>query len=349
MSKISDVKVKITQKKVIGKVGFGIPLIFAGKQATAVPYTLCKGLEAVKQLFNEDTESYKAAKQLFLQENAPEKIAVCAGTGKATDELSKVFDQEWRQLLVVSQGLEGESSLKEIADYIEAKNDKMFFCSVEDLNSLKALGLNALNRTVAIVYTGSPNLSQVNNKELKESLVCYPEAALVGATAGLDVGSFTYKNIVLTGIEPEGYEELELDEIHTNGGICIVKKAGDVVTSEGLVLSGEYADVIDSKDYIVKNIEYQVQKVLNINHKLPYDARGIGLLENTVINVLKDAYNNGIIAEDEDGNPMFQTAFEGREDASEENRRKRKYTGGTFQFTIAGAIHNVEIMGELEI
>lgn len=334
MSNISDVKVKITQKKVIGKVGFGTPLIFAGKQATAVPYTLCKGLEAVKKLFDEETEVYKVAKALFLQGNAPEKVAVCADTVKSTDGLAKVFDEEWRQLIVVSTKAEGESSLKDIADYIESKNDKMLFCSVETLNELKALGLNTLNRTIAIVYGGTTE---------------YPEASLVGATAGLDVGSFTYKNVVLTGIEPESYEELDLDDIHTNGGICIVKKAGDVVTSEGLVLSGEYADVIDSKDYIVKNIEYQVQKVLNINRKLPYDARGIGLLENTVTNVLKDAYNNGIIAEDEEGTPMYSTKFTSRAEASEDNRRKRKYTGGSFQFTIAGAIHNVEINGELEV
>lgn len=334
MSNISDVKVKISQKKVIGKVGFGTPLIFAGKQTTAVPYTLCKGLDAVKKLFAEETEVYKAAQILFLQENAPEKIAVCADTVKSTDGLAKIFDQEWRQLVVVSTEEEGESTLKEIADYIETKNDKMLFCTVEDLNGLKALGLNALNRTVAIVYGGAS---------------AYPHLALVGATAGLDVGSFTYKNIVLTGVEPETYEELDLDDIHANGGICIVKKAGDIVTSEGLVISGEYADIIDSKDYIVKNIEYQVQKVLNINKKLPYDARGIGLLESTVINVLKDAFNNEIIAQDEEGNPMYSTAFTSRAEASEENRRKRKYTGGTFQFTIAGAIHNVEINGELEV
>lgn len=334
MSSISDVKVKITQKKVIGKVGFGTPLIFAGKQAAAVPYTLCKGLDAVKKLFDEGTEVYEAAKVLFLQENAPEKIAVCADTVKTTDGLAKVFDEEWRQLITVSTAVEGESTLKEVADYIETKNDKILFCTVEDLNSLKALGLNALNRTVAIVYGGTS---------------AYPQAALVGATAGLDVGSFTYKNMVLKGIEPEEYEELDLDEIHTNGGICIVKKAGDIVTSEGLVISGEYADIIDSKDYIIKNIEYQVQKVLNINRKLPYDARGIDLLESTVINVLKDAYNNQIIAEDEEGTPMYSTKFTSRAEASEENRRKRKYTGGTFQFTIAGAIHNVEINGELEV
>lgn len=333
MSNISDVKVKITQKKVVGKVGFGTPLIFAGKQAAAVPYTLCKGLEAVMKLFGEETEVYQAAKILFLQENPPEKIAVCADTVKTTEGLAKVFDEEWRQLIAVSTEAEGESSLKDIADYIESKNDKMLFCTVEDINSLKALGLNTLNRTIAVVYGGASK---------------YPHSALVGATAAMSVGSFTYKNIVLAGIEPETYEELDLDDIHANGGICIVKKAGDVVTSEGLVLSGEYADVIDSKDYIIKNIEYQVQKVLNINPKLPYDARGIGLLESTVTNVLKDAYNNGIIAQNDDGNPMYSTAFTGRMEATEDNRKKRKYVGGSFKFTIAGAIHNVEIAGVLE-
>lgn len=333
MADLSDVKVKITQKKVIGKVGFGTPFILASMQETEIPYTLCKGIDAIKKICAEDSEIYKAAKLLFLQEECPQNVAIYASTKKAIEAIGEVFDKEWRQLIAIRTNLEEDNTIKEIADYIEAKDDKMYFCKVADLDELKALTIGQLNRTMALVY---------NNSTL------YPEAALVGATAGLAVGSFTYKNIILKGIEAESYDELDLDAIHTNGGNCIVVKAGDIVTSEGIVTSKEYTDIVDSKDYIIKNIAYQTQKMLNINKKLPYDSRGISLLESTVNNVLKDAYNNGIIAENEDGLPLYSTTF-ATEETSEDERKTRKYRGGTFNFTIAGAIHNVEITGELEI
>lgn len=334
MVNLSDVKVKISKKQVIGKIGFGTPLIFAGCQGTAIPYALCKNLEAVKRLTGEESPIYEAAKLTFLQETPPEKVAICADTVKATDGLPKIFKQDWRQLIVASAGSENESSIGEISEYVESMNDKMYFCHVVDLTELKALGIHKPSRTVALVYAGDA--------------VC-PEAALVGATAAREVGSFTYKNMVLTGVSAEDWEDLDLDALHEAGGVAIVEKAGDVVTSEGMTVSGEYADIMDSLDYIIQNMEYKVQKVLNINSKIPYTGAGISILEGVVTTVLKDAYNNGIIADDDEGQPMYSVTFEGREAAAAEDRQVRKYVGGRFNFTIAGAIHNVEINGEMEV
>ena len=145
------------------------------------------------------------------------------------------------------------------------------------------------------------------------------------------------KNIILKGIEPELLTDSQIEAIHKIGGICIVQKAGDVVTSEGTVLSGEYADIIDSKDYVIRNITYKSQKLLNNSKKLAFDNTGI-----------REAFLSGIIAQDDEGQPMYSTNFATRADIPAADRAARNYKGGKFSFSLAGAIHYATINGTIE-
>lgn len=332
----NDVVVKITQKQVVGNAGFGIPLIVQGMGNETKAYTEVKSLEAVVEAgITTDSPIYRQCEKLFGQKNCPEKIAICVGTGKVTDTLSQIKEKDFRQVIPVLGSGEGDAAddtLAELAKYIEATEDKMLFVKVEDSSELEKIG--KMDRTMVIVYTGSD-----------EGV----EGALVGATAGRVVGSFTYKNIILRGIEPDPLTDSQIDAIHKAGGISIVRKAGDVVTSEGKVTSGEFADIIDSKDYIIKNIAYKSQKLLNSSPKLAFDNTGISQLEGVVTNVLKEASMMQIIAVDEEGIPLYSTSFATRADTSELDRAARNYKGGKFSFELAGAIHYATINGTIEL
>ena len=140
-----------------------------------------------------------------------------------------------------------------------------------------------------------------------------------------------------------------MDAIHAKGGITFVTKAGDNVTSEGKVAGGEYIDIVDSKDYVISNLEYKTQKLLNSQPNIPYDNNGIALLESVAVDVMKDAYNNGIIVANDDGTPAYAVSYASRENTEASDRAARKYVGGQFAFTLAGAIHEAEITGEIII
>ena len=215
----------------------------------------------------------------------------------------------------------------------------MLFVTVATTSALSTLydKVKTYDRTFIVYHTDTAN---------------YPNAAaaVVGATAGYEAGSFTYKNIILKGVTPLDISDTSLEtDVHGKGAITILEKAGDIVTSEGKVASGEYADIIDSKDYIVQNISYKVQKVFNNNKKVAYTNSGISLLEVATGGVLKSAYDNGMIAEDDAGSPLYSTTFALRSQTSEENRVARKYPYGQFKFELAGAIHNAEISGEITV
>lgn len=329
-TRVKDIKVNITTASVVGSIGLGMPLVITGKAAEAKAYTVCAKLsEVIDAGFDAETEVYKACEILLAQENKPEKFAVCACTEKVAEWLAANDDKDYRQVIALLG--EEDSTVGELATAVAATENKMLFAAVK---TKEELPVTQSDRVVCIVYNGES---------------AHVEAALVGATAGLKTGSFTYKNIKLVGVEAEDLGVAEVDAIHAAGAMCILKKAGDVVTSEGKTTSGEYIDVIDSKDYIINNIVYRAQKLLNDRPKLTFDNVGISQLENTVTDVLADAYGNGIIATNEDGTPAYSTSFATRAQSTEAERSARNYTGGSFKFDLAGAIHTATINGTLVI
>lgn len=332
----NDVKVVIALTSAVQNIGFGYPLIFAGKQTKDIEYTEVSNIDAVKTAgFDEASDVYKAAQLLFSQANAPSRVAVCASTETTVETLPDLLEKDWRQLIAVSAGVDGESTITEIADYIESCDKyAMFFTHLNPTDdSSVATALAGKERTFAVAY--------------RDSDVAFPEAAVVGATSGLTVGSFTYKNIVLQGVTPQTYTDAEIEELHKDGIITILKKAGSIVTSEGVVLSGEYADIIDARDYIISQIEYQCQALLNRVPKLPYDNKGIASLEGVVLSVLKEAADNGMIAENIEGNYDYSVEFALRSDCPAGDISSRQYNRGKFSFTLNGAIHTARINGEI--
>lgn len=332
-----DVKVKIDLVKPIGTAGFGLPLILEENATAEKAYTECRTLADVEAAgYASTTKTYKAVNAMLMQEDAPEKFAVCATASPAATWLGEVANtaQDWRQLVVVNNS-ETVTDVAEIMKAIETVNNKMYFADLA-VDDSTALTVDGIERTV---------LFYCNATEEYPS----PAAALVGATAGMDAGSFTYKNIIIKGIAPQNLTATEVEAIHAKGGITFVTKAGDNVTTEGKVAGGEFIDIVDSKDYIVSNLEYQTQKVLNNSAKIPYDDNGIALLESVAVNVMKDAYNKGIIATNEDGSPAYAVDYALRSQVSDGDRVARKYAGGQFSFTLAGAVHTVEVTGEIII
>lgn len=322
-----DVTVKIELSKASGSLGFGIPLLIESGADKAVAYTECYSLEDVATAgFAEGTEVYKAAAMMFAQEHRPTKIAVCAVTGTVAEEIPALVAKDWRQLVIVN----GDDSIADAADYIETTRKMMFVSmSATDFTTFKStITSKKYNRTVIFVNG-----------------TAYANAALVGEMAGRTIGSYTYKNKTLKGVAAETYTDAEIKAFHDAGAFAYVTKAGDDVTTEGIAQSGVYIDETENLDYVISNIEYRTQKVFNTTAKVSYDDKGIALLEAATETALKEAANNGIIAQNEDGTYDYSVEFGGRSVTTEADRASRIYKYGSFKFSLAGAIHYAEING----
>lgn len=339
MANLLDVIVNIDIKKVTGlNVDFGKPLIIA-ELASEVAYQEFQSLEDVKEIYTGTTDAEQKvvamAEMIFSQEHKPKKIAIAcsapteegAETPALVDLLNNIYEKDWYYLLSVDNE---QDTIIALADLVEVKKRKMFVTRTSSSTVLTAVKAKDYQRTVVFFH---------------EPVGEYADAGLVGECGAQTVGSITWKFKTIKGLTPADYSQSKVDSIHAEGGICYVTKAGDNITSEGIVVNGEFIDVINAMDWVQFNIELRVQKLFNYNPKIPYTNNGIAMIENEVLGVLQDAYNNGMISEDNDNLPEYRTDFPGRNAITEEDRRKREYNLGSFEFVLAGAIHIAIIRG----
>lgn len=322
---ITDVQVIISATEAAGQAGSWFPLICVTGKEHDTFYSECPNLEEVAAIATTESEAYKVAELLFMQNNRPDKIAYmeCKGTDIA-NELAPYMSKSWRQLIVVG---EYDDS---VATFIET-TEKQYFTHFASVAELTAAKLTDKDRTVAVVYSHDD--------------VTNPEAAIVGRMAGYAAGEATYHAKAVKGVTADVFTESELEAIHKAGGFAYVEKNGRVATSNGITGSGEWIDVVESFDYLVQNIRYDVQEVFLNNPKVPYTDAGISMIESAVYNRLKAAYGQGMIATKDDGTAAFGTSFKKRSETTATDRVTRNYPYGTFEFELAGAIHKAKITG----
>ena len=341
MANLLDVIVNIDIKKTVGlNVDFGKPLIIA-ELTSAVAYKEFASLEEVKETYTGNTDAEKKviamAEMIFKQEHKPKKIAIAccspaeesASTPALVDLLNSLYDKDWYYLLCADNT---QNIVIALADVIEANKRKMYVTRTSTSTVLEAIKEKEYTRTVVFFH---------------EPVEEYADAGLVGECGARTVGEITWKFKTINGLTPADYTQTKIDSIHADGAICYVTKAGDNITSEGIVVSGEYIDVMNAMDWIQFNVEYRVQKLFNSNPKIPYTNNGIAMIENEVVGVLQTAYSNGIIAENDDNIPEYSTDFPGRSATTEADRKKREYNLGSFEAVLSGAIHVAVLRGYL--
>lgn len=332
---LQDVKVTINLQKPAALIGLGKPLILAPKTGAST-FKNYSSLDAVKVDFAENTSTYKKAFAIFNQKNRPATIAIATfdsaavapAPKTAAEAVAKYYDEDWFFALVADEVIADQIA---VADAIELKKYKMFVLRTKLAADRATVKAKEYDFVIDIFH------------EADEAI----DAALVGELGSQPAGSLTWKFKTLTGITPANLSADELNAIHEDGAIAYVRKMGVAQTSEGIVVSGEYIDVMHGLSWVITEIEKNVQNSFVQNKKLPYDHRGFAVLEGDVKTALKLGHRQGIIAEDDAKNPLYTTTVMSRTDVPAAERGARVYNGLSFSFELAGAIHEANITGEV--
>ncbi|WP_100523414.1 DUF3383 family protein [Mycobacteroides abscessus] len=331
---LKDVTIDISVQKVAGLVGLGKPLIVGTKTGGAAfkNYSDLEGLEAD---FPKETDVYKKALAILGQQNRPATFAVAAydpeplGAETAADLVRTLLDEDWFFLVTTETDV---AKIEAVADVIEG-TERLFSTQVSTLTDLQTLKLKNYDHTFVAVHKTAGE---------------HVDAANVGENGSKTVGSITWKFKSLVGITPQKYSVAEVMDIHDAGGYVYITKAGKNQTSEGHLVSGEYIDVLHGKAWVQINGENAIQVLMQSSPKVPYTNSGIGQMEAALISVFTRAFQQGIIAEDADKLPIFSTNFPTREETSAADRSARVYDLATFEFELAGAIHEARVTGSIK-
>lgn len=324
---VIDVTIR-TETTPISREGFGLPLIVSTEKEK--DYTTYRAAADLEDEFGSDSKTADVGNMLFRQSPSPNRVAVIGVDSTDPTVIREKLNEEkdkgnfdWYFLLCIEQS---EDVIKELADYASA-NNKFFAGSYDDKSILDESDLNN-DRTFMLIHKEPDS---------------YPAEGVIGKVAPQDPGSITWSFTQVDGVNPSGFDDTEMTDILDKNGNVIVKKSGMEFTYEGKTVGGEYADITRSKDFIKARIEEEVLFITVNAGKIPYTYTGINQILSAIETALMMAFNNGIIAEDEDGEPEFTLTAPDIDDIPESDRANRVLPNVEGEVRLAGAIHKTKL------
>ena len=237
-----------------------------------------------------------------------------------------------------------EDRYEEIAEWTEAQTKMFAYTTMSETPPVR----NVYFRTFG--FYGREYVGQPENEIPAANYFLH--VAACAKILRYDPGSETWVFKALASISPskiktatvKKFEEANLNYFNT--------VASRNITMLGKTASGEWIDLIRFRDWLQNDMQVRVVNLLVTNKKIPYTDGGIGLVQNQMIASLKAGQQAGGIAPteyDEDQNeiPGYVTKVPLAANLTAVQKASRKLKGVSFQARIAGAIHMVEINGNL--
>lgn len=292
--------------------------------ATYVEYS---DVSAVGYDYGEGTGIYKKASAYFAQANPSDRIAVLTyDPTKIQDSLEAFWYFDWT-FAIQAESKVGDETMS-LSNVFEANKDH--FLVLQSADSGAYATYRGQNYTIGLVH------------DLSEPM----DAALLGSTALLTVGSTTWKFRNLVGITPDLLTVNELKGIASNYAIAYVEVAGQGETSEGTSLSGEYIDTLHGALWVKTEMQNRLERLLQSNNKIPYEQSGINMIQGVAITVLEQAWEQGIVLTNEkNGKGDYNVTATPRSAQSASDLSKRHYGGLSFTYHASGAIHTITVHG----
>jgi hypothetical protein len=327
-----------------------------GESTITGAMAISKADELLEYGFTTESAAYQAASVAFAQSPSPDSVyfIVRSKTSEEDDTYEGIADVLARANAQVSFYGIHLTSFKDAEDIQAAikwteANEKIFgfeytdidACPVENFSYYRTFG----------VFSGLADGYSESEQPVENQ---YAALAAMAKCFGYDPGTETWNLKELASIVPSkltSSQKKQLEDININR---FLRYAGCNCFIGGSMLSGEWIDVIRFRDWLQNELQVNVFNVLKVNKKVPFTDAGIGLIGGTMDATLKDAQDIGGIAPteyDDDGNATYgyTVTVPTASDVTSADKQARKLTGCKWSAKLAGAIHVVEIGGNLTV
>lgn len=310
--------------------GFGMPLLV--QTQSVKDYKEYSDMSAVILDYPSTTNGFKMASAVFAQEPKVEKIAIVGIT--YTILFEEVIDSlfilasrypDWYYLACDAKTEDAITKLSSFADTAQ----KIYFTSITMDDQIKIPESDRLSIDVHD-YAGE-----------------YIDCAKIGMSATRQPGSATLKFKTLSGVTPMIFDDQKttVDELTGRNLNTYVKKYGINMTTEGLMTSGEYIDIILAVDWLQSDMESRVMRNLVVLDKVPYTNEGIAIVAASVEATLRQATAYSILRTNAAGEGLFTINVPDISEVDPNDIAKREFNLLTWDAYLAGAIHTVKISG----
>lgn len=293
-------------------------------------YREYRDADAVSTDYSANKDVLAKAKAYFAQKNHSDRIAILDYDPLKVDASLKAF-WYFNWTFAVQSTSKIDAAAKTISNIFEANKDHLLVLQSNLVSDFSLI--QGQEYTIGVKH------------DTAEAM----DAALIGAVATLPVGSVTWKFKQLVGITPESLTSAEIKGINAVNVMAYEVMNSQGQTSEGKTMSGEYIDTVHGIIWVRSTMQGKLEEFLQANGKIPYDQTGITRLSGIVIQVLEQAYQQGIIQQNEaTGKGDYSVRTSPRSAQSKEDLSNRQYGGIGFNYHAADAVHNLKVNGEVD-
>ncbi|GEM_PF-1333008 len=332
------VEVNITREtKPVAEKGFGLPMMLATNKDLG--YKIYTDISEVAEDFAETTNEYKLATRMFGQ--SP-KIRELACYGKS-----------------YTSGKDDVTTLPAaLNDLVKTNNDWFYLVSVENGDAeIKALceWISTQEKIYGVTTTNVALTEELKNKyenvliSVHDDEHSYHAEGLIAYGAPQVIGSYIFSHKQINGVGAAKLSNAEINTVIANNATTCINEMGWLINASGKAIGGEYLDVIQADYFLRARLREDVFQLLATVKKVPYTDGGIAMIVARMDTRFKAAYRQGIIAEDDNGEPDYQITFPRRKDIPKNTIAQRILPDINFRLVIAGGVEKVQINGVLTL
>ena len=331
----------------------------SGTEAISGTTAIRKADELLDYGFTTESPAYIAATVAFSQNPAPSKLyfAVRASSSTSSGDNAATTYESITDVLARANSevsfygihltcFKDAVDVRAAISWAEA-NEKIFAFEYTDINACPVKNFSYYRSYGE--FSGLADGYATDSQPVENQ---YAALAQMAKCFGYEPGTETWnlkENATIVPSKLSTAQKQSLEEKNINR---FIRYAGANCFIGGNMLSGEWIDVIRFRDWLKNELQIRVFNALKVNRKVPFTDAGIGLIEGIMNAVLKEGQDIGGIAPteyDDDYTPIYgYTVTVPRvSDLTESERKARKLTGCKWSARLAGAIHIVEISGNL--
>ncbi len=347
------IQISIQQNtQAIPQVGFGIPLILG--DSNVLGSDLIRYYASASEMLDDgwasDDPEYIHAVAAFSQALSPTLVGIGRRDGGTMAEDIAAIQavsggNNWYGLVLTSKV---KQDILDAAAYIETQNKIYIACSADAdvaesgtgdvMSALKAFGY----KRTGLIFT-----KDTENADLG------PDSAWVGGQLPQTPGASTWKFKQLAGIAPDNYTSTERLTLIGNPLADVVGKNANIyepvggvnITEEGWMAGGQFIDLTVGLDWLTATMQTNIYALLVQNAKIPFTDAGGAVIQNAVLQTLRQGVANGLI----DGGSDLFCEVPKVLDIPAADRAARILQTVTFECRLAGAFHFVKIVGTVTV